>query len=263
MTKPEGKAPGECAYIGLKQSDTISESREGHFRKDKLRIHWEYDLTWERAMPDSYSFLFLLFWASSSNTSLNGVSRRWKTCYLMFRPNKSPSWAPTTHTGKPPPWGTDSPLCPLSQEVLRTANSRTETNTGLSHTFPQITLPSWWGIMHTAAGSPPMTTRCPSGHTAGPGPAPLRAERPPISQGVIWVSEVEAKSPGAQCRIQIGIIWGLCTFLGRGPTQEPEERVWWGRRVSDGGEPTNERVMCTYTIHPVTRVHHEIFITNH
>ena len=39
MTKPEGKAPGECAYIGLKQSDTISESREGHFRKDKLRIH--------------------------------------------------------------------------------------------------------------------------------------------------------------------------------------------------------------------------------
>ena len=41
-TKPEGKAPGECACIGLKQdtseSDTISESREGHFRKDRLNM---------------------------------------------------------------------------------------------------------------------------------------------------------------------------------------------------------------------------------
>ena len=63
--RPWGKAPGECACRGLRQdtseSDTICESREGHFRKDRLRIHWEYDLTWERAMPDSCSFFFLLF----------------------------------------------------------------------------------------------------------------------------------------------------------------------------------------------------------
>ena len=77
-------------------------------------------------------------------------------------------------------------------------------------------------------GAPPFT-RCPSGHTAGPGPAPLRAECPPLPQGPISVSEVKAKSPGAQCRIQIGIICGLCTFLGRGPTGEPEEHVCWGR----------------------------------
>ena len=62
-------------------------------------------------------------------------------------------------------------------------------------------------------GAPPLTPQCPAGHTAGPGPAPLTAERPPLPQGPVSVSEVEAKSPGAQCRIQIGIICGLCTFL--------------------------------------------------
>ena len=78
-------------------------------------------------------------------------------------------------------------------------------------------------------GAPLLTPRCPSGHTAGPGPAPLRAECPSLSQGLISVSEVETKSPGAQCRVQIRIICGLCTFLGRGPTQQPEECVCWGR----------------------------------
>ena len=62
-------------------------------------------------------------------------------------------------------------------------------------------------------GAPPLTPQCPAGHTAGPGPAPLTAERPPLPQGPVSVSEMEAKSPGAQCRIQIGIICGLCTFL--------------------------------------------------
>ena len=73
--RPWGKAPGECACTGVRQdtpeSDTISESKDGYFRQDRLRIHWEYDLTWERAIPDTFSFTFLLFWASSScNTSL-------------------------------------------------------------------------------------------------------------------------------------------------------------------------------------------------
>ena len=70
----------------------------------------------------------------------------------MLRVNTSSSWAPVTHTAKPSPWGTDSPLWPLSQEGLRTVNSCRETTMGHSHTFPQITLPSWWGLMYTAAG---------------------------------------------------------------------------------------------------------------
>ena len=53
--RPWGKAPGKCAHAGVSQdtpeSDMISESREGHFRKDRLSIHWEYELTWERACP--------------------------------------------------------------------------------------------------------------------------------------------------------------------------------------------------------------------
>ena len=78
-------------------------------------------------------------------------------------------------------------------------------------------------------GVPLLTPRCPSGHTAGPGPAPLRAERPPLPQGLISVSEVETKSPDAQCRVQIGSICSLCTFLGRDLTREPEEHVCCGR----------------------------------
>ena len=78
-------------------------------------------------------------------------------------------------------------------------------------------------------GAPQLIRQSPTGHTAGPGPAPLRAECPPLPQGLISVSEVEAKSPGAQCRIQTGIICGLCTFLGRRPTRDTEERVCWGK----------------------------------
>ena len=73
--RPWRKAPGECECTGVRQgtaeSDKISESKNGYFRQDRLRIHWEYDLTWERAIPDTFSFTFLLFWAySSANASL-------------------------------------------------------------------------------------------------------------------------------------------------------------------------------------------------
>ena len=71
-------------------------------------------------------------------------------------------------------------------------------------------------------GEPPLTPRCPSGHTAGPGPAPLRIECPSLPQGLILVSEVEAKSPGAQCRIQIGIICGSVHI----PGVRPHKRTW-------------------------------------
>ena len=50
--------------------------------------------------------------------------------------------------------------------------------------------------MYTAAGGTSDDPTIPSGHTAGPGPAPLRAELSPLPQGLISVSEVEAKSPG-------------------------------------------------------------------
>ena len=99
------------------QSEKISQSKDRYFRRDRLRINWEYDLTWERVMPDLFSFMFLLFWASpSGNTNLQGISKRWKTWCLMLRVNTLPSWAPAPHTGKPSPRGADSPLGPLSQE---------------------------------------------------------------------------------------------------------------------------------------------------
>ena len=41
------------------------------------------------------SFTFLLFWASSGNMSLRGLSWKLKTCCLMLRVNTPPSGAPT------------------------------------------------------------------------------------------------------------------------------------------------------------------------
>ena len=77
--RPQGKVSGECACTSVRQdtpgSDKISESKDGYFRNDRLRIHWEYDLTWERAIPDCF-YLFLLFWASSGNRRLQrGVKK--------------------------------------------------------------------------------------------------------------------------------------------------------------------------------------------
>ena len=74
--RPWGKALGECACIGVRQdipeSDVISESWEGHFRKDMRWINWEYGFTWERAI--TCSFLFLFVWVFSS-----GIMRLWKS----------------------------------------------------------------------------------------------------------------------------------------------------------------------------------------
>ena len=145
----------------------------------------------------------------------------------MLRVNTPPSWAPTTHTGKPSPWGTDSPLWPLSQEGLRTVNSHRETNTGLSHTFPQITLPVWWGLMYTAAGGISADPTIPFRSQSRPRSIPTQNRVASSSLGLISVSEVEAKSLGAQCRIPIRFA-ALWTYLGLGPTQVSED-VWYGR----------------------------------
>ena len=58
--------------------------------------------------------------------------------YSQHSPFLSPN---PTHREALTMW--NSLLWPLSQEGLRTVNSHTESNTGLSHTFPRITLPSW------------------------------------------------------------------------------------------------------------------------
>ena len=105
-------------------------------------------------------------------------SWRWKTCCLMHRANTPPSWDPTTHAGKPSTCGTDSPLCPLSQEGLRTVNSGAETNTGLSHTFPRIILPSWWGLMHIAAGGTSTDPTIPFRSQSRPWSSPTQSRAP-------------------------------------------------------------------------------------
>ena len=109
-------------------------------------------------LPEKEPFLTPAFSPPSSSGHpqatgiFRGVSRKWKTCCLVLRVNTAHSCVPTTHTGRTSPCGTDSPLCPLSQEGCRTVNSRTEPNKELSHTFFGITLPFLVRIMHTVAG---------------------------------------------------------------------------------------------------------------
>ena len=113
-------------------------------------------------------------------------SQPWKckTCYLILRANIPSSWAPTTYTGKTSPCGTVSPLCPLSQEGRRTVNSRTEANTGLSHTFPRITVPSWWGLMYTAAGGTSADPTMPFRSHSRPWSSPTQSRAPSPPPGL-------------------------------------------------------------------------------
>ena len=86
-------------------------------------------------------------------------------------------------------------------------------------------------------GAPPLTPRCRSGHTV-----PLRAEHPPLPQGLSSVSEVEAKSPGPQCRIQIGIICGSVHIPGfPGGTSGKEPSCQCGRLKRCGFDPGSGR----------------------
>ena len=89
-------------------------------------------------------------------------------------------------------------------------------------------------------GAPPLTPRCPSGHIAAPDPAPLRAEHPSLPQGLILVSEVEAKSPGAQCRIQIRIICGSVHIPGARPHTRSSGACLMGENQLPKG-------VCVYT----------------
>ena len=100
--RPWGKAPGECAWTRARQdtpeSDTISKSREGHFRKDRL------NMTLPDKEPCPTPFL-----PSSSTAGLpqatqvfRGLSWKLKTCCLMLRVNTSPSaWS---QHGESCPW---------------------------------------------------------------------------------------------------------------------------------------------------------------
>ena len=87
-------------------------------------------------MSHSFSFLFLNFRASSGNTSLQRSIMKVENMLFNAQSQHIPFLSPNRPHGKPSPCGTDSPLWPLSQEGLRTVNSSTETNMGLSHTFP-------------------------------------------------------------------------------------------------------------------------------
>ena len=160
-------------------------------------------------MPDSFSFLFHNFRASSGNTSLQRSIMKVKTCCLMLRINTTPSWAPTTHIGKPSPWGTDSPLWPLFQGALRTVNSHRETNTGLSHTFPGITLPSWWGLMYTAAGGTSADQAISFRSHSTPWYIPTENRAPPPQPRSQPSGMRGLKSPNAQWGIQAGMNWGI------------------------------------------------------
>ena len=154
---PEGRSQ---VSVHVQESDKALQSQTRlASRKMGISGRTDWEFVENMTLPEKEPFL-TRFLSPSSFSGLipqvtrvfKGASWRWKIWYLMLRVNTSPSWAPTTHTGKPSPCGTDSPRCPLSQEGLRTVNSSIESNTGLFHTFPRITLPSWWGLIHSSRG---------------------------------------------------------------------------------------------------------------
>ena len=161
-------------------------------------------------MPDSCSFLF---WAPSSmslHRSIMKVENMLFNAYGQHTPFLSPNH---THREALTVWNRQCFVATVWGETqdgqLPQRDQHGTFTLSLSSHFPPGE-----ASCTQQQGVPPLTPQSTSGHTAGPGPAPLRAESPSLPQGLISVSEVEAKSPGAQCRIQIRIICSLCTFLG-------------------------------------------------
>ena len=110
--RPWGKALGKCACTGVRQdspeSDTISEPREGHFRKDRLRI------TENMTLPEKEPCLTPFLSSSSSSVCLpqatwdfRGQSKKLQTCCLRLRMNIPPSLC-HNHRGESLPGGTES-----------------------------------------------------------------------------------------------------------------------------------------------------------
>ena len=184
--RPWGKAPGACACTGVRilQSQRRLASPE---KGISGRTDWES--TENMTLPEQKPFL-TPFPSPSSTSGLlpqatqvfRGLPWKVKTCCLMLKVNTSLSCATTPHTGKPSPWGTDFSLWPLSQDGLRTVNSRTESNTGTFSHFPSDHTPLLVEVSCTQQqGAPQLTPWSPSGHTPGPGPSPLRAEHPLVN----------------------------------------------------------------------------------
>ena len=180
--RPWGKVPGECACIGARQdtpeSDTISKSKEGHFRKNRL------NMTLPEKEPCVTPFL------SSSSTSglpqatqvFRGLSWKLKICCLMLRVNTSPSRAPTTHMGSPHHVEQTLPC----GHCLRRDSGQSIPAQRPTWDFPTLSLRSHSTPGEASCtqqqGPPPLTPRPPSGHTAGPSlSSPVRAERPLLS----------------------------------------------------------------------------------
>ena len=156
------------------ESDTISESRKSHFRKDRLRITSEYD-TWERAIPDSFSPLFQVFSQAILQRLIPKVENMLFNTYNQHSPFLSPNY-----TYREALHGEQTVLCAhcLRRDSGQSIPAQKPTQE-LSHTFPQITLPSWWGLMYTAAGATSTDPTIPFRSHSRPLSSPSQSRVPP------------------------------------------------------------------------------------
>jgi len=192
--RPWGKAPGECACIGVRQdtpeSDMISESREGQFR----RTDWES--TEDMTLPEKEPCLTPVLSSSSSSMLFLGQSKflksTLKVAKLLLESISSLSVPqPHTYTKKISSGGKVSLAAHCHRRDQRPTRD-----------FPTLALgphsPPGEGSCTQQQGAPPLTPWSPSGHTAGPGPAPFRAEPLPWAE-ISALKTGRIQSPDAQC----------------------------------------------------------------
>ena len=130
-------------------------------------------------LPEKEPCLTPVLSSSSSSMLFLGQSKSFEvnleSCKTAVRIRIFSLCAPTTHIHKEDLIRWKSVFgCPLSQE-------RPETNKGLSHTCPRITLPSWWGLMYTAAGGTSTDPTIPFRSHSRPRSSLTQSRAPPLS----------------------------------------------------------------------------------
>ena len=143
--------PGKCACTGVRQdtseSDTISKSREGHFRK----AVWQS--TENMTLPEKWPFLTLLCSSRllpQSNWVFRSQSWKVKIGSLMLKINTPPSYAPNIHIHTHTHTHTKTPSCGTASLLLHTVSGGTQNSQLLqrdqqvsSYTFFQCLIDLW------------------------------------------------------------------------------------------------------------------------
>ena len=223
------------------RSDKVTESKRGHLGKDRLRVNWDYDFTWETAIPDSLSFIFLLrgFFLrqlaslnfGKSNLKVKKILLNAQIQYTLFL------CCNHTHRGDCTMWKRQASAAHCPRRDSETGNSQGDQEGSFPTTFLLIKHPSWWGPPHTAAMGTSAGPHNPMQVTDQPCSILKQSRAPAPSAHIPALRIGRTRSLATQGWIWTGITWGTLNIIKVGPHTDNMTKNLWsgGKNVSTKG----------------------------